>query len=301
MMAELASSNANGSCRIAASRTRCGRDSRVAGRLGQVGASPRYLREIDALFERLSIFPKAARVRHSVVTFDCRRRTVCHCLSPYELTSVIRTCDGRGTLRADWYAVIDALDHLTIAGSAAAYETLLGRGLVDGRLQTGNVGLHVRRRSDQRLSSMVFATPRSTRRARLLERRGVATTTSGDARSCRAARRTAYRSPLVERSGAPAPSPLDRRRSIGDLRARPRRHPHAQPRARHRLLCRPAGPRSSARPQQSRLGLAAAVLPLRRSRRRDRARSEGRRVGSAPTICGACRGARPTSPRPMRG
>jgi len=53
--------------------------------------------------------------------------------------------------------VIDVLDHLSIAGSAAAYETLLGRRAVDGWLQTGNVGLTFGSAGGG-LSSMVFST-----------------------------------------------------------------------------------------------------------------------------------------------
>jgi catechol 2,3-dioxygenase-like lactoylglutathione lyase family enzyme len=53
--------------------------------------------------------------------------------------------------------VIDVLDHLSIAGSAAAYETLLGRHAVDGWLQTGNVGLTFGAGGNG-LSSMVFST-----------------------------------------------------------------------------------------------------------------------------------------------
>jgi len=75
--------------------------------------------------------------------------------------------------------MIDALDHLTIAGSAAAYETLLGRCLVDGGLQTGNVGLTFGADGDA-LSSMVFATRDLDKAARLLERRAVPSERRGD-------------------------------------------------------------------------------------------------------------------------
>ena len=47
------------------------------------------------------------------------------------------------------------------------------------------------------------------------------------------------------------------------------------------LLCRAAGARSPARPQQPRLGRASAVLPLRRSRGRDRPRPQEGRIGRA--------------------
>ncbi|HTB36830.1 MAG TPA: VOC family protein [Reyranella sp.] len=68
--------------------------------------------------------------------------------------------------------MIDVLDHLSIAGPAAAYETLLGRQAVNGRLQTGNVGLTFGAGGNG-LSSMVFATADLDKAARLLERRAV--------------------------------------------------------------------------------------------------------------------------------
>jgi catechol 2,3-dioxygenase-like lactoylglutathione lyase family enzyme len=68
--------------------------------------------------------------------------------------------------------VIDALDHFAIAGSAGAYETLLGRRAVNGWLQTGNVGLTFGADGGA-LSSMVFATRDLDKAARLLERRAV--------------------------------------------------------------------------------------------------------------------------------
>jgi len=71
--------------------------------------------------------------------------------------------------------MIAALDHLVIGGSAADYETLLGRRAVDGRLRTGNVGL--RFEADvSGLRSMVFATQDLDKAATLLERRAVSTT-----------------------------------------------------------------------------------------------------------------------------
>ena len=69
--------------------------------------------------------------------------------------------------------MIDALDHLTISGSASVYETLLGRRSIDRRLQTGNVGLTFGTGAEA-LSSMAFATALLDRAARLLERRAVA-------------------------------------------------------------------------------------------------------------------------------
>lgn len=101
--------------------------------------------------------------------------------------------------------VIGALEHLTIAGSASAYETLLGRRLVDGRLQTGNVGLMFGS-GDRPLSSMVFATHSLDNAKHLLERRGVATTMSGS--TLRLSTAASHGAPiaLVESGGQPAPS-----------------------------------------------------------------------------------------------
>jgi catechol 2,3-dioxygenase-like lactoylglutathione lyase family enzyme len=75
--------------------------------------------------------------------------------------------------------VIDALDHLMLAGSAGPYERLLGRRVVDGRLQTANVGLSFDADGDA-LSSMVFATRDLDKAARLLERRAVPSERRGD-------------------------------------------------------------------------------------------------------------------------
>ena len=71
--------------------------------------------------------------------------------------------------------MLAALDHLVVGGSAADYETLLGRRAVDGRLRTGNVGLRFEGDSSG-LRSMVFATPDIDKAATLLERRAVSTT-----------------------------------------------------------------------------------------------------------------------------
>jgi len=71
--------------------------------------------------------------------------------------------------------VITALDHLAIGGSAAAYETLLGRRATDGRLRTGNVGLTFSR-GETGLRSMTFATADLGKAATLLERRAVPVT-----------------------------------------------------------------------------------------------------------------------------
>lgn len=76
--------------------------------------------------------------------------------------------------------MIDALDHLVIGGSASVYETLLGRRARDGRLRTGNVGLAFTSGTPG-LQSMVFATPDLDKAVKLLERRAVAATRTGDA------------------------------------------------------------------------------------------------------------------------
>ncbi|HEX9325408.1 MAG TPA: VOC family protein [Reyranella sp.] len=102
--------------------------------------------------------------------------------------------------------MIDALDHLTLAGSAAAYETLLGRRAIGGRLQTANVGLTFGS-GGEALSSMAFATYSLDKAARLLERRGVATTKREMLELSPAATRGVPIA-LVERSDPPVASPL---------------------------------------------------------------------------------------------
>lgn len=72
------------------------------------------------------------------------------------------------------------LDHLVIGGSAAVYETLLGRRATGGQLRTGNVGLAFASGTPG-LQSMVFATGDVDKAAKLLERRAVATTRDGQA------------------------------------------------------------------------------------------------------------------------
>ena len=103
--------------------------------------------------------------------------------------------------------MIDALDCLTLAGSAGAYETLLGRRVVDGRLQTGNVGLTFGADGDA-LSSMVFATRDLDKAARLLERRAVPSERRGDRLIL--AREATHGVPieLCEHKERAAPSPL---------------------------------------------------------------------------------------------
>jgi catechol 2,3-dioxygenase-like lactoylglutathione lyase family enzyme len=103
--------------------------------------------------------------------------------------------------------VIDVLDHLSIAGSAAAYETLLGRHAVNGRLQTGNVGLTFGVGGNG-LSSMVFATSDLDKAAHLLERRAVPGERKGDRLVL--SREATHGVPieLCERKERAAPSPL---------------------------------------------------------------------------------------------
>jgi catechol 2,3-dioxygenase-like lactoylglutathione lyase family enzyme len=101
--------------------------------------------------------------------------------------------------------MIDALDHLAIAGSPGVYETLLGRRVVDGRLQTANVGLTFGA-DGAPLSSLVFATASLDKAARLLERRAVATTRGAQLVLSTTASHGVPIA-LVERSAAPQPSP----------------------------------------------------------------------------------------------
>ena len=103
--------------------------------------------------------------------------------------------------------MIDALDHLTIAGSAGVYETLLGRRAIDGRLQTANVGLRFGAGSDA-LSSMTFATASLDKAAQLLERRAVPSERQGDRLIL--SRGATHGVPIVlcERKERAAPSPL---------------------------------------------------------------------------------------------
>jgi len=103
--------------------------------------------------------------------------------------------------------VIDALDHLTIAGSAGVYETLLGRRAIDGRLQTGNVGLRFGAASDA-LSSMTFATASLDKAARLLERRAVPSGRQGDRLILSRGATHGVPIDLCERKGGAVPSPL---------------------------------------------------------------------------------------------
>lgn len=70
--------------------------------------------------------------------------------------------------------MLAALDHLVVGGSVAAYETLLGRRSVDGRLRTDNVGVRFKP-GTAGLQSMSFATPDLDKAATLLERRAVPT------------------------------------------------------------------------------------------------------------------------------
>jgi len=110
--------------------------------------------------------------------------------------------------------VIDALDHLTLrasfrAGAVGAYETLLGRQASDGTLRVGNVGLEVEDdASTARLTAMVFATASLDKAARLLERRAVPVERQGDRLVLSTGATHGVKIALVERSGAPEPSPL---------------------------------------------------------------------------------------------
>jgi len=75
--------------------------------------------------------------------------------------------------------MIESLDHLTIGGAITAYETLLGRRAVDGKLRTGNVGL-VFADGTPGLRSMGYATGDVAKAATLLERRAVKAERTGD-------------------------------------------------------------------------------------------------------------------------
>ncbi len=101
--------------------------------------------------------------------------------------------------------MIDALDHVTVAGSAEVYETLLGRRSEDGCVRTGNVAIMFGA-NDGPLSSLTFATDDLEKAARLLERRGVPTSRAQTIELSRAATHGVAIS-LVERHGQPAPSP----------------------------------------------------------------------------------------------
>jgi catechol 2,3-dioxygenase-like lactoylglutathione lyase family enzyme len=103
--------------------------------------------------------------------------------------------------------MIDALDHLTIAGSAGVYETLLGRRAIDGRLQTANVGLRFGAASDA-LSSMTFATASLDKAARLLERRAVPSERQGDRLMLSRGATHGVPIDLCARKERAAPSPL---------------------------------------------------------------------------------------------
>jgi catechol 2,3-dioxygenase-like lactoylglutathione lyase family enzyme len=110
--------------------------------------------------------------------------------------------------------VIEALDHLTLrasfrAGAVGAYETLLGRQASEGKLRVGNVGLEIEDdASTARLTAMVFATPSLDKAARLLERRAVPVERQGDRLVLSTGATHGVPIALVERTEAPAPSPL---------------------------------------------------------------------------------------------
>jgi catechol 2,3-dioxygenase-like lactoylglutathione lyase family enzyme len=110
--------------------------------------------------------------------------------------------------------MITALDHLVLRasfrdGAVGAYETLLGRRAEGSHLRVGNVGLAIEdEASTAHLASMVFATPSIEKAARLLERRAVGVETSGSTLSLSPASTHHVPIALVERTAAPAPSPL---------------------------------------------------------------------------------------------
>jgi len=103
--------------------------------------------------------------------------------------------------------MIDSLDHLTLCGSAATYETLLGRRADNGWLQTGNVGLMFGAGGDG-LSSMTFATPSLDTAARLLERRAVPSAREGGRLVLSRDATHGVPIELVERKDRAMPSPL---------------------------------------------------------------------------------------------
>lgn len=102
--------------------------------------------------------------------------------------------------------MIDAIDHITVSGSADVYETLLGRRSRDGCVRTANVAIAFGANGGP-LSSMTFATDNLEKATRLLERRGVSTTKARTLELSSAATHGVAIS-LVERHGKPAPSPL---------------------------------------------------------------------------------------------
>jgi hypothetical protein len=195
-------------------------------------------------------------------------------------------------------AMIDALDHVTISGSARVYETLLGRRSVDGRLQSGNVGL-LFASTGPALSSMAFATADLDKAARLLERRGVATT-NGTRLELSTEASHGVPIALVERSGPPAPSPVtaDEASAISEL---------------DHVVIRTPNPERAIAFYAGRLGLD---LRLDRSNPEWGARLLFFRCGDlvveiahdlkngvsdGPDHLWACRGAPPTLPGPMPG
>lgn len=104
--------------------------------------------------------------------------------------------------------MLDALDHVVVAGGPAVYETLLGRRAVDGRLQTGNVGLTFDPAAAAPLAALVFATGDLDAAARRLERRSVAGRRDGATLELDPAATHGVPIALVERRAPPAASPL---------------------------------------------------------------------------------------------
>jgi len=94
-------------------------------------------------------------------------------------------------------------------GAVGAYETLLGRQAHDGRVRVGNVGLAIEdHASTAQLASMVFATAALEKAARLLERRAVPSERKGEKLVLSTEATHGVSIVLVERTEAPAPSPL---------------------------------------------------------------------------------------------
>ena len=161
--------------------------------------------------------------------------------------------------------MIDALDHLVLGGSAGVYETLLGRRAADGRLQTGNVGLVFAGGGATGLASMVFATSALDEAATLLERRGVPGERNGGHLVLSRAATHEVPIELVERTEPAPASPLlaDEAAVVSALDHVVIRTPN--PERAIAFYAGRLGLEPAARSQQSRVGRAAAVLPLRRT------------------------------------
>lgn len=110
--------------------------------------------------------------------------------------------------------MIDALDHLKLRasfrdGAIDAYQTLLGRKAESRQLRVGNIGLAIEDHpSTARLASMVFATGSLDKAQRMLGRRAVPAERDGDRLILSTQATNWVPMELIERTGAPAPSPL---------------------------------------------------------------------------------------------